>query len=822
MVYAADYSIWHQRMGHPGDDILWKLPEIVKEAPKIITIPMAKKPCEACAKGKMPSCSFPSSVSRAMKPFQIVHSDLKDMIKRSFNGYYYVLTILDDFTSHAWSFNLKKKSDTIIHAWQFVVYAKNQHNASVGTWHFDGGTEFLNDTFKTMLHNNGILSETSMPYMHQQNGHPECLNCTIMDKAQSMHSRACLTDIMWEFSWDHAIHVYNHTSICHLKWQTPYEALRSDKLDVSHLCVFGCGAYVFLPEDVRANKLSPKSKTMVYLGQPASYKGFFFYHITNGWIFIGATAVFDETYFSRCPDGKQWHFIELGDEPPTENRYLDDPIDHSDDNNFGDHLLFPLENNDSALSSPSSEPEVPIVPDRDTEHSLHTQGNPPVLLPQWHDEDAPRCGTRQRTVCSHPDSVYSNRMPINLQRDNLCRRVGNQPGSSCAPPKQPTQNPIPGSSCAPPPPHQTTTNANDDTGEDLVETSGQVCLNCLVQKGRVEFIAFLLNKAVPLAVDQLVIYKDIARLPSQLREQWKKACQKELEALRKCKVFELANLPPSHKAIKNCWVFMTKSNGHKKARLVAKGFSQVKGIDFDQIFSLVVWYESICLLLAAAALEWWYIKGLDIKSAFLYGHLDEEIYMEQPEGFKIHGQEWKVLHLCWGQAIYGLKQAALAWWKELLASMRKIGFECFQSNAGIFIHKASNNDIVIAMIYVNDSGFMGNNATLVKEKKKAFMGIWECHNLSKLNEFLEITIRCSGHKIILDQKAYLTKVLDHFGMTNAITVNMPLPQLHTRCTHWQPWPHTSDIVPSHNRLAIVSDIRHSSWHRFCCDQPITI
>jgi len=123
-VYAADYSIWHQRMGHPGDDILWKLPEMVKGAPKLITIPTAKKPCEACAKGKMPSCSFPPSSSRAMKPFQIVHSDLKDMIKRSFNGYHYILTVLDDFTSHAWSFNLKKKSDTIDHARQFIAYAK--------------------------------------------------------------------------------------------------------------------------------------------------------------------------------------------------------------------------------------------------------------------------------------------------------------------------------------------------------------------------------------------------------------------------------------------------------------------------------------------------------------------------------------------------------------------------------------------------------------------------------------------------------------------------------------------------------------------------
>jgi len=213
MVYAANYSIWHQHMSHPSDNILQKLPEMVKG----ISIPTAKKPCEACAKGKMPSCSFPPSVSQAVKPFQIVHSDLKDMIKRSFNGYHYILTVLDDFTSHTWSFNLKKKSDTIIHAQQFVAYAKNQHNTSIGTWRFDGGTEFLNDVFKTMLCDNGILSETSVPYQHQQNGCAERLNRTIMDKAQSMHFPACLTDTMWEFSWDHTIHVYNRTPIHHLK-----------------------------------------------------------------------------------------------------------------------------------------------------------------------------------------------------------------------------------------------------------------------------------------------------------------------------------------------------------------------------------------------------------------------------------------------------------------------------------------------------------------------------------------------------------------------------------------------------------------------------
>ena len=62
-VYATDYSIWHQHMGHPGDDILHNLPNVVKGAPRSITIPSAKKPCEACVKGKMHNKTFPSSSS---------------------------------------------------------------------------------------------------------------------------------------------------------------------------------------------------------------------------------------------------------------------------------------------------------------------------------------------------------------------------------------------------------------------------------------------------------------------------------------------------------------------------------------------------------------------------------------------------------------------------------------------------------------------------------------------------------------------------------------------------------------------------------------
>ena len=120
-------------------------------------------------------------------------------------------------------------------------------------------------------------------------------------------------------------------------------------------------------------------------------------------------------------------------------------------------------------------------------------------------------------------------------------------------------------------------------------------------------------------------------------------CHKELDSLRKRKVYELVDPPKGQKVIKNRWVFDIKSDGCKKARLVVKGFSQVEGIDYDEIFSPVVRFETVRMMLVLTALKDWHISGLDVKTAFLYGELDEELYMEQPEGFKIPGLQHKVM-----------------------------------------------------------------------------------------------------------------------------------------------------------------------------------
>src|ERR1700678_4304578 len=95
-----------------------------------------------------------------------------------------------------------------------------------------------------------------------------------MEKAQAMHFVACPPQNWWEFAVEYAVHVYNCTPVRHLAWHTPFEVLNSNKPDISHLRVFGCGAYVFLPEDVCVNKLAPRAELMTFIGYTDGTKGY--------------------------------------------------------------------------------------------------------------------------------------------------------------------------------------------------------------------------------------------------------------------------------------------------------------------------------------------------------------------------------------------------------------------------------------------------------------------------------------------------------------------------------------------------------------------
>jgi hypothetical protein len=112
--------------------------------------------------------------------------------------------------------------------------------------------------------------------------------------------------------------------------------------------------------------------------------------------------------------------------------------------------------------------------------------------------------------------------------------------------------------------------------------------------------------------------------------------------------------------------------------------------------------------------------------------------MEQPEGFKIKGQERKLLRL--RHAIYGLKQALIAWWCELASSLKQLGFKCLYSDAGIYICQHDDGTFAIIVPYVDDILFVGPNSSFIQSKKKLFMAKWECHDLGDCKEFLRMRL----------------------------------------------------------------------------------
>ena len=148
-------------------------------------------------------------------------------------------------------------------------------------------------------------------------------------------------------------------------------------------------------------------------------------------------------------------------------------------------------------------------------------------------------------------------------------------------------------------------------------------------------------------------------LQDENSNKWELVMKDEMDSLLENQTWELTELPIEKKSLHNKWVYRIKNehDGSKryKAKLVAKGFQQKEGIDYTEIFSPIVKMSIIRLVLGMVAAENLHLEQLDVKTTFLHGDLEEDLYMIQPEGFIVQGQENLICKL--GKSLYGLKQA---------------------------------------------------------------------------------------------------------------------------------------------------------------------
>ena len=189
--------------------------------------------------------------------------------------------------------------------------------------------------------------------------------------------------------------------------------------------------------------------------------------------------------------------------------------------------------------------------------------------------------------------------------------------------------------------------------------------------------------------------------------------------IQKNNTWTLVDRPEGRKVIGMKWIYRTKLNvdnsiNKHKARLVVKGYAQIFGVDYSDTFAPVARLDTIRLLLAISAQKGWKVFQLDVKSAFLNGVLQEEIYVKQPDGFVIQGVEDKVYLL--QKALYGLKQAPRAWYSRIDEHLLNLGFVKSLSEATLYV-KLKDNDVLIVSLYVDDLLVTGSNELLVEEFK---------------------------------------------------------------------------------------------------------
>ncbi|KAL4020424.1 hypothetical protein IC575_019200 [Cucumis melo] len=260
-------------------------------------------------------------------------------------------------------------------------------------------------------------------------------------------------------------------------------------------------------------------------------------------------------------------------------------------------------------------------------------------------------------------------------------------------------------------------------------------------------------------------------------DKWKIAMDEEIKAIKKNDTWELSTLPNGKKAVGVKWVFKIKRNEkgevkRYKARLVAKRYSQRKGIDYDEVFAPVARLETIRLLIALAAQNNWKIFQMDVKSAFLNGYLEEEVYLEQPPGYSVKDQEDKVLKL--KKALYGLKQAPRMWNSRINKYFLDNGYLRCPYEHSLYIKVNGHGDILVVCLYVDDLIFTGNCASMFEDLKKAMTQEFEMTDIVLMSYYLGIEVKQSEEGIFISQERYTRDILEKFNMMNSKSVATPI------------------------------------------------
>lgn len=256
------------------------------------------------------------------------------------------------------------------------------------------------------------------------------------------------------------------------------------------------------------------------------------------------------------------------------------------------------------------------------------------------------------------------------------------------------------------------------------------------------------------------------------KEKWLKAIEVELEALNKNNTWKEVSLPEGKKLIDTKWVFKIKKEGNKdlyKARLVARGFKQEDKFDHSEIYAPVAKLPTLRILLAIASKYNMNIHQMDVKSAFLYGNIEEEVFVEKPKGMKKDGRVLKLQ-----RSLYGLKKSPRYWNDKFNQFMVQEGFKRNQSDYCLYY---KNDKKFYILLYVDDLILLCEDEQEIKIFKEALQEKFDMKDLGSNNlKYLGINITKKNDVIELDQEQYLDGLLKKYNMEGCKPIATPIEQ----------------------------------------------
>jgi hypothetical protein len=255
---------------------------------------------------------------------------------------------------------------------------------------------------------------------------------------------------------------------------------------------------------------------------------------------------------------------------------------------------------------------------------------------------------------------------------------------------------------------------------------------------------------------------------SEHSSKWLEAMEDEMRSMSANDVWDLEEIPKGAKTVGCKWVYKIKYDSKGKidkfkARLVAKGYSQREGIDYNETFSPVSCKDSFRIIMALVAHYDLELHQMDVKTAFLNGDLEENVYMAQPKGFVVKGKEKMGCRL--KRSIYGLKQASRQWYLKFDRTIKDFGFKENVEDNCVYA-KFKNGRYIFLILYVDDILLASSDVGLLLETKKFLSAHFEMKDLGEANFVLGIEIHRDKTKGVLglSQKAYIEKFLEKYGM----------------------------------------------------------